>query len=162
MSIDDDIALLEQVPIFAVLSHEALRVIAIGSESRALQQGEVLFREGEKGDCGYVVEEGALRAVRLSRRASPVMLERGTLIGELSLLTETRRPTTVTAAEPSSVMRIPRPLFVKMLQGYPEVAEQLRRIMIERSERLAEELGTVRHALDSDDKAQPSGGKRKD
>ena len=148
MTIEDDIALLERVPSFAELGHDALRVLAIGSESRTLQRGETLFYEGDIADSGYVIEEGLLSAAPRARNARRVMMARGTLVGELSLLTETSRPVTVTAEEPSSVMRIPRALFVKMLQGYPHVAERLRQSMITRSERLADELGAIRQALD--------------
>lgn len=150
MSIEDDIALLEQVPTFRTLGRDALRVIAIGAESRTLHEDETLFREGEPADCGYVVEEGVLAAIA-SGRGDPVPMGRGVLIGELALLTETRRPVTVRASEPSSVMRIPRALFLRMLQGYPDVAERLRQAMVERTQRLTLELFSVRHALDLGD-----------
>jgi CRP-like cAMP-binding protein len=156
MSIEDDVGLLERVPTFSVLSREALRVLAIGAESRTLEEGEILFHAGETADCGYVVEEGALTALPPRRSGTAVTLTRGALLGEMSLLTETRRPTTVMAAEPSSVMRIGRPLFLKMLQGYPELAERLRQAMMQRAETLAAELGNVRRALDvGDDAAEP-------
>jgi CRP-like cAMP-binding protein len=156
MTIEDDIALLQRVPTLSVLGDEALRVLVIGAESRTLQEGEALFYAGDRADAGYVVEEGLLRAVLPNRNAPQVTMGRGTLVGEMSLITETRRPVTVFAAEPSSVMRIPRPLFLKMLQGYPEVAERLRQNLISRTEQLAGELGHVRRALDVSDEALPS------
>ena len=55
-----------------------------------------------------------------------MVVGRGTLIGELALLTETARPVTATAREPSTVLRIPRTLFLKMLEGYPDAARELR------------------------------------
>lgn len=155
MSIEDDIALLQRVPTLSVLGEEALRVLVIGAESRTLQEGEALFYAGDRADAGYVVEEGTLRAVLPSRSAAQVMIGRGTLVGEMSLITETRRPATVFAAEPSSVMRIPRPLFLKMLQGYPEVAERLRQTMMARAEAFAGELGNVRRVLDVSDETLP-------
>ncbi|MCC7347179.1 MAG: cyclic nucleotide-binding domain-containing protein [Variibacter sp.] len=148
MSIEDDVGLLERVPTFSALGREALRVLAIGAESRTLEGGEVLFRAGDVADCGYVVEEGALTAIPPGRSAQPVRLQRGALIGEMSLIIETRRPATVRAIDPSSVMRIPRPLFLKMLQGYPEVAERLRETLIARADRCADDLGGVRLRLD--------------
>lgn len=156
MSIEDDIALLQRVPTLSVLGEEALRVLVIGAESRTLEEGEALFYAGDKADAGYVVEEGLLRAVLPSRNAAQVSMGRGTLVGEMSLITETRRPVTVFAAEPSSVMRIARPLFLKMLQGYPEVAERLRQAMIARAEQLAGDLGNVRRVLDVSDEALPN------
>jgi CRP-like cAMP-binding protein len=147
MTIEDDIALLERVPTFALLGRDALRVLAIGAESRTLQEGEVLFHEGEPADCGYVVEEGMLTARGRGRDAKPVALSRGTLIGEFALLAHARRRATVAATAPCSVMRIPRALFLKMQQGYPEMAARLRQSIAGRSERMVAELGAVRDAL---------------
>jgi CRP-like cAMP-binding protein len=150
MTIENDVALLERVPTFRMLGREALRVLAIGAESRTLNEREVLFREGEPADCGYVVEEGLLSAT-VRGGGEPVLLSRGVLLGEVSLITETRRPATVAAVEPSSVMRIPRALFLRMLQGYPDIAERLREAFAERAERMARELAHVRYALDLGD-----------
>jgi CRP-like cAMP-binding protein len=147
MAIEDDIALLEQVPILALLGRDALRVLAIGAESQTLENGEVLFREGDAADSGFVVEVGALQALGRDSM-QPVVIPRGTLVGEMSLLVETRRSTTVIASEPASVMRIARPLFLKMLQGYPHVAARLRKEFVMRTQRMMSDLGSVRHALD--------------
>lgn len=148
MSIEDDIELLARVPTFSALGYEALRVLAIGSDSRTLQEGEVLCQEGEASDAAYVVEEGALTAQQSQRDAQPILIRRGTLLGELSLLIETKRPATITATEPTSVMRIPRALFIKMLQGYPDVAERMRQTLMARTAQLSTDLGAVRIALD--------------
>jgi CRP-like cAMP-binding protein len=158
MTIEDDIGLLEQVPTFAALGRDALRVLAIGAESRVLIQGEVLFKESEPADSGYVVEEGLLTATPSGRRASPISFRRGALIGELSLITATQRPVTITAAEPSSVMRIPRPLFLKMLQGFPSMAERLRDDLLARTQQLANELDGVRRVLGPDIAPAPPPG----
>src|SRR5665811_130905 len=89
MSLDDDIAFFEQVPTFAVLGKPALRILAIGAETRHLPSGAVLFYAGELADGGYVVQEGSL----LLEPNSPLEGEQftagpGTLVGELALLTD--------------------------------------------------------------------------
>ena len=60
MTIEDDIAFFEQVPSLAALGKQALRVLAIGAETRTLHSGAVLFYAGELADGGYIVQEGAL------------------------------------------------------------------------------------------------------
>jgi CRP-like cAMP-binding protein len=60
MALEHDIAFFEQVPIFAVLGKQALRILAIGAETRHLQSGAVLFYAGELADGGYVVQKGSL------------------------------------------------------------------------------------------------------
>ena len=147
MTIEDDIALLEAVPTFAPLGPDALRIIAIGAESRAMGAGAVLFRAGEIADCGYVIESGSFTLLSPHPKLKPVTAWRGALLGELALLTATRRPVTATAQEPSFVMRIARPLFLRMLDGYPDVAERLRETMLHRTEQLTTELVPLRHTL---------------
>ena len=60
MSLEDDIAFFEQVPTFAALGKQALRILAIGAETKQLPSGAVLFYAGELADGGYVVQEGSL------------------------------------------------------------------------------------------------------
>ena len=80
--------------------------------------------------------------------ASSVVVGRGTLLGELALLTETVRPVTATAKEPSTVLRIPRTLFLKMLEGYPDAATKLRDIIATRTDQSTREIYGVRSLLD--------------
>src|SRR5215475_9889607 len=150
MSLDDDIAFLERVPTLALLGREPLRILAIGAESRFVQDGDVLFREGEPADAGYVVQEGAfaLQSGRRRPTSQPVMVGPGALLGELALLTEMPSAATATATEPSAVVRIPRNLFLKMLEAYPEAAQRLRGVMAMRANQVIEDITGVRGKLD--------------
>jgi CRP-like cAMP-binding protein len=153
MSIEDDIAFLERVPTLGLLGRDALRILAIGAESRYLQDGNVLFTQGEPADAGYVVQEGLLSLAPV-RNAEALTVGPGTLLGELALLTETQRPVTATALEPSTVIRIPRTLFLKMLEGYPEAAVRLRDSFIARAEHSESDMYRVRRVLEENHGAQ--------
>jgi CRP-like cAMP-binding protein len=150
MSIEDDISFLERVSTLSLLGREALRILAIGAESRYVHDGDVLFREGEVADAGYVVQEGAFTLASGNARIGiePITAGPGALIGELALLTETVRPATATATEPSSVIRIPRKLFLKMLEGYPDAARRLREVIALRATQAMHEIANVRPAFD--------------
>jgi CRP-like cAMP-binding protein len=156
MTIDDDVAFLEAVPSFAILGREALRILAIGAESRYVHGGEVLFTVGEPADAGYVVQEGSfkLRSDNTELTTNEVTVTRGALLGELALLTETTRPVTAIAAEPSTVIRVPRGLFLKMLEGFPDAARRLRDHISTRTDQAAKDMIGVRSTLD------PRGGSR--
>src|SRR5690349_16547427 len=142
MTIEDDIAFLERVPSFAILGREALRILAIGAESRYVHGGEVLFTMGDPADAGYVVQDGSftLKADNTEASVAEMTATRGALLGELALLTETTRPVTATAAEPSTVIRVPRGLFLKMLEGYPEAARRLRDHIATRTNQAANDM----------------------
>jgi len=49
MTIEDDIAFFERVPTLNMLGRPALRILAIGAESRYVHQGEVLALLGDNG-----------------------------------------------------------------------------------------------------------------
>ncbi len=126
MSLDNDIALLEQVPLFAELDREQLRLLAFGAETRRLTAGSRLFREGAFSEGGYVVREGVLELKRGGDRGTVVKtLHPGMLVGEMALITPTDHSTTAIAAQGSEVMKIPRPLFRRMLEEYPDLTERL-------------------------------------
>jgi CRP-like cAMP-binding protein len=133
MSIEDDVNLLGRVSSLRLLGPDALRVLAIGSESRNVRRDEVLFQSGDTSDAGYVVQSGALRVSSHDGGYREAVAEPGTLIGELALLIEMRRPATVVALVDSSVIRISRSLFQRVLEGHPDSAERLRENLVQRT-----------------------------
>jgi CRP-like cAMP-binding protein len=138
MSIDDDVALLERVPTLRLLGRESLRMIAIGSEQRSIYSGEYLFRQGEEADSGFVVARGAFRVddgAGAQTTAGP-----GALIGELALVVAMQRPSTATALENSSVIRIARSLFQRVLESDPAAARRLRDEFAARTSQLASDI----------------------
>jgi len=149
MTIEDDIAFFEQVPTLAALGTQALRVLAIGVEPRQLQSGAVLCYAGELTDGGYIVQEGSLLVEPgTPGEGAEYTVGPGTLLGELALVTETVSPVTVIAKEPTVLIRIPRNLFRKMLEGYPAAAARLRDSMAERVDSWTRELTAVKGTLE--------------
>jgi len=151
MSLEDDIAFFDQVPTLTVLGKQALRILAIGAETRRLQSGAVLFYAGELADGGYVVQEGSLLLEPgMLSEGKEVIVGPGTLVGELALLTDMVCPATAIAKEPTVVIRISRSLFRKMLEGYPAAAVKLRDVMAERVDGWTREMGAVKAAMEKD------------
>ena len=149
MGLDDDIAFFSQVPIFAALDREALRILAIGAETRQLQSGAVLFYAGELADGGYLIQDGLLRLEPGSfGETKEIIVGPGTLVGELALLTDMVCQATAIAKEPVTVIRISRSLFRKMLEGYPAAALTLRDIMAKRLDAWQRELGNVKKKME--------------
>ena len=146
MSIEDDIAFLQRVPALAVLGRDALRILAIGTENRYVHEGVTLFSEGEQADGAYVVQEGSFDLVTRDNGAATVVGP-GALIGEVALISETRRPVSAVAREPSSVVRIPRQLFLKMLESDPDAALRMRDALAARVNQTAAEFTRVRAGL---------------
>src|SRR5882757_2305981 len=122
MSIDDDVALLERVPTLRLLGNTALRMLAIGSEQRDFDRGDVLFNVGEDADAGYIVQRGAFR---IEDGGAEIIANPGALIGELALIVAMKRPSSAIALERSSVIRVARSLFQRVLESDPAAARRL-------------------------------------
>jgi CRP-like cAMP-binding protein len=146
MTIEDEIAFLERIPTLRWLGPPALRILAIGSEGYRLEPGQILFTAGDAADCAYAVQEGSF-ILKPEHGEGEVVAGPGTLLGESALLAETNRPATATAREPSSVLRISRTMFRKMLEGYPEAAHRLRDLIAARADQWARDMENVRDAL---------------
>jgi len=149
LSIEDDILFFERVPTLRMLGRDTLRILAIGAESRYVHKGEVLFQSGDAADCGFVVQEGSFRLENNSKLAADIFVGAGTLLGEMALIAAVKRPATATANEPSTVIRISRSLFLKMLEGYPQAALILRDQITMRAQQAVAEIADVRAMLDA-------------
>ena len=122
MALQDDVRNLASLPAFRHLDPEAIRLIAFSAETRILRNGDVLFRGGDTSDGGYVVLSGAI-----AMQGPPDTFVRApALIGELALVAETLRPATAVARDPTSVLKVPRALYRRILAEYPESAARVR------------------------------------
>ena len=72
-----------------------------------------------------------------------------TLLGEVALFAETKRPATAKALEPATVLIIPRPLFIRMLDSFPDAARKLRETLAGRLDQATREIVNVRDFLDA-------------
>jgi CRP-like cAMP-binding protein len=145
MRVEDEIGNLARNPTFAAIEPEALRLIAFSAERRNLHAGDVLFRRDEVANDGFVVLAGSIAVDPSGRGAATVRIVRPPgLIGDLALLTQTRRTATAIAREPSTVLRISRQLCHRVLHEFPESAERLRRSLSTRLLQFTGELASVR------------------
>jgi CRP-like cAMP-binding protein len=138
MSIDDDIVLLERVPTLRLLGTAALRMLAVGSEQRDVARGDVLFSQGEDADAGFIVQRGAFRLE--DGGGAEIVAGPGALIGELALMVAMHRPSTATAMEHSSVIRVARSLFQRVLESDPAAARRLRDEFASRTSQIASDI----------------------
>lgn len=125
MALNDDIALLSIVPLFAEIDEDKLRLIAFGAERRRLNKGQQLFREGAPADCAFAVASGTFTLTRTTVDGGIETVDtvgRGTLLSELAMISFVERKFTATAEDDGEVIRINRPLFRRMMEEYPQVA----------------------------------------
>ncbi|MGL5117100.1 MAG: cyclic nucleotide-binding domain-containing protein [Beijerinckiaceae bacterium] len=123
MALDSDIGQFQANPLFSLFEVEAIRLIAFSADTRMLRPGDLLFRQGDVSDGGYLVVTGRLS---LTDGETEELHGPGALVGELALFTQTARPVSASAAEPTTLRRIPRHLMRRVLTEYPGTAARIR------------------------------------
>lgn len=147
MALEDDMALLSRVSVLAGMDRDALRLLAFAAEHRQLRTGDTLFRKGEPSDGGYVIVKGAIAMVEDDAMTADAVVGPGTLIGEVALITETKRPATAIAREPTTVLRLSRAMFRRTLEEYPELAQRLAADLRQRVKAISKDLAGVKRLL---------------
>lgn len=150
MALDDHIQVLAGVRLFESFTPEQLRLLAFGAESLRLSAGKKLYREDDDADSAYIVTKGTLGLFRDhdDQHVQVGTAEPGTMLGELSLIADSRRLTSAEAVSDAEVLRINRSMFRRILEEYPRTAETLQAQIIEdlqslirRIERIGDRLG---------------------
>lgn len=147
MSLDSDLALLQGIPLLGDLPAEQLRLLAFSAVRLELTAGEVLFREGAKASSGFVVVSGGVGLTVGDDHQVAAVCEAGSLVGEIALFIETRRPATARALEPTQLLEIERKVIMRMLNEYPHVALRVRETLAERLDVTVSQLRRVQQAL---------------
>src|SRR5450631_4680336 len=93
-----------------------------------LERGDVLFREGDRGDRLYVIGEGKIKLGLTSidgRENLLAILGPGEMFGELSLFDPGPRNATAVALTDATLLGVGHPDLEPWLTGRPEVAASL-------------------------------------
>jgi CRP/FNR family transcriptional regulator, cyclic AMP receptor protein len=126
--VEDIVALLERVPVFAELAEDDLREVAEVGVPRRYSAGEIVFREGDDSDTCYVVRSGRARALREHADGRQITLATfgpGDFFGELAMFDDERRSATVQATEDLELLGILGHDMRGVLGRHPEIAVKL-------------------------------------
>ncbi|TFV84952.1 MFS transporter [Microbacterium sp. dk485] len=114
--LDEDVELLQQVPMLRPLPLPAIEQIARAMEPVDLPEGATVFLQGDIGDRYYVIRAGSVDVVGDGRVVAT--LRRGDGFGEIALLRRTRRTATVVAREPVRLSSLTSERFGGIVLGY--------------------------------------------
>ncbi|MEZ0581247.1 patatin-like phospholipase family protein [Nocardioides sp. MH1] len=118
--------------VFRGMSEARLEELARSMEWTVLDRGEVLMRAGDPGDDLYVVAGGRLNVAVLGADGTETIVReigRGSTVGEVALLTGSRRTATVRAVRDTLVGRLSRARFERLMEEDPRSALQLTRVV---------------------------------
>ncbi|MGB6724724.1 MAG: EAL domain-containing protein [Terracidiphilus sp.] len=105
-----------------------------GSATRHFTKGETLMREGERGECAYIIESGN---VEILVRRGGQLLQIGTrgpgsILGEMAMIDDKPRTATVRALEDCAAIEITREDFAHRLDRADPVLRMVMRVVTSR------------------------------
>jgi CRP-like cAMP-binding protein len=133
MAKDRYLARLSEVPMFQALTQRDLRTLGRRGDTVGIEAGDVLVREGSRGNEFYVIVDGKAEVTRGSKMVAK--LGPGDYFGELAVLDPGPRDATVTATDSGQVFVIGRREFHAVVTEVPQLAWK---VMIGMARRLHE------------------------
>jgi CRP/FNR family transcriptional regulator, cyclic AMP receptor protein len=137
---------LSRAPLFSALDDDAAATLRASMTEVTLPRGETLFREGDSGDCLYVITDGKIklgRAAADGRENILAILGPGEMFGELSLFDPKPRTATAVAVVDSTLMSLGHEALDQLLTGRPAVAESMLAALAQRLRRTNESLADL-------------------
>jgi CRP-like cAMP-binding protein len=128
--------------LFGALDEAARKPLLAQASKRACAAGEVVFREGERGDDFFVIVRGSVQVAGddLGGSVALATLTPGQFFGEVAVLSGQPRQATVTALEPLELLSFPGAAVQEALQQSPAAKAVLQRVGLLRTEDAVQKL----------------------
>src|SRR5262250_3241939 len=120
MLVVERVTALHCVDLFAGVPGRVLAGVAATAEEVTVEAGSTVIEHGAVEDCLYVVVSGRVRVHRGDRTL--VELGPGSSVGELAVLVPEPRVASVTALEPTLLLRVNKVVLDELLADRPELA----------------------------------------
>jgi MFS family permease len=127
---DEEVEVLNKVGIFRPLPMPAIDVLALHVDHTEVPAGREVIHQGDRGDRFYVIKDGEAEVIgdgRLIRTMGP-----GEGFGEIALLRDTPRTTTVRARTALRLYMLDRLHFVSAVSGYQSSGREADTLMLDR------------------------------
>ncbi len=124
------VMILKGSQLFRYFPGNDLAGIASLAEVVHLEDDEVVFEQGDVGDAFYMVVRGGIRISRGSTELALLGPREG--FGEMAILDQETRSATASAAEATTLLRIDRDSFDRLVEQNPSVARGIYRMLTKR------------------------------
>jgi MFS family permease len=119
---DQEIGLLQEVPMLRPLPLPAIEQLARGLEPVSVPAGQVVFNQGDVGNRFYVIESGTAEVIGGGHLVAT--LGQGQGFGEIALLRRVRRTATVRAASSLRLQALACAHFLPVVTGFTPSARE--------------------------------------
>ncbi|MGQ0565380.1 MAG: cyclic nucleotide-binding domain-containing protein [Gemmobacter sp.] len=146
MLLNDEVRMLQQVPLFSGVSAAKLKLLAFTSDRVSYGADEVLFLQGDTGDAAFVILNGTADILVDSPKGPVKVAEVGenSIVGEIAILCDVARTATVRAHTPLEALRISKDNFFKLMTDFPDMSLQVVRVLADRLHTTTTELIAAR------------------
>ncbi len=146
MSLDQEVDVLRQIPLFANIDTAKLKLLCFASERLTYSAGQALFAQGDVGDAAYIIVDGEAEVLVDSPtgQLSVAVLKRNDIVGEIAILCDVPRTATVKAASELVTLKITKDVFFRMLTDFPEMGVEIMRELARRLEKTTAKLQEAR------------------
>lgn len=120
--------ILRTTSIFADLDEGELARVAETCQERTYQPGQAIFKEGEAGDCLFIVASGKVRVSRIipgSGEEALAVLQPGACFGEMAVFDRSTRSTDAIADTTCTLITISRSDFETLLDFNRDLANKV-------------------------------------
>jgi len=142
VSLNEEVELLRNIPLFAKLEPSKLKLLAFTSERITYEAEQILFHQGDVGDAAYIIVEGSA-SVLVQTGAGEIevaKLGRNDFVGEIAILCDVPRTATVKALSKTVTLRITKDLFFRLVAEFPQMSVEIMRELASRLEHTTQQL----------------------
>ncbi len=131
MQYAETVTVLRGIPLFAGFDPAKLKLLAFSSSYLTLEEGEVLFSEGDPADSVYLIDEGEadICTGHGEHEIKVAKLGKYGLVGEMAIFRNAPRSATIRAAGPLKVLKIDGHVFLRVVTEHPDAALTVMRIL---------------------------------
>ena len=99
MTLEEDVELLRNIPLFAKIEPSKLKLLAFTSQRLTFNPGDSLFKQGDDGDALYVIMEGEADVLvdTPGGQITVATMGKNDFVGDIAVLCDVPRTATVTA-----------------------------------------------------------------
>ncbi len=108
--------------------------------------GELIFQEGDSGDCMYVIQEGAVEVfVHRDGHDIPLAVRSdGDFFGEMAIFEREKRSASVRAVGPARILTVDKRQLLSRIQEDPSLAYRIIKSMSARIRQLSDEVAQLK------------------
>lgn len=120
-----------------------------GALGKIYEDGEIIIKQGEVGDCMYVIQEGEVEVIREEggQEIQLAVRKEGDFVGEMAIFERDVRSATVRALGRVRVLTIDKRNFLRRISQDPSLAFRMVETMSRRIRKLSKENAQLKGNL---------------